>query len=83
MSELRKDGRTPDQARPLNFERDFTQMALGSVLVSFGRTGSCARLGRRRRPAMASRYRKGLGHGRVLNAARFDARASEPRGGQG
>ena len=38
MSELRKDGRTPDQARPLNFERDFTQMALGSVLVSFGRT---------------------------------------------
>jgi ribonuclease PH len=38
MTELRADGRTPDQARPLSFERDFTEMALGSVLVSFGRT---------------------------------------------
>jgi ribonuclease PH len=38
MSLLRVDGRTPEQARPLSFERDFTQMAAGSVLVSFGRT---------------------------------------------
>ena len=38
MSERRHDGRTPSQARPLSFERDFTEMALGSVLVSFGRT---------------------------------------------
>ena len=38
MTERRADGRTPDQARPLGFERDFTEMALGSVLVSFGRT---------------------------------------------
>src|ERR1035438_10368832 len=38
MTELRGDGRTPDQARPLSFERDFTDMALGSVLVSSGRT---------------------------------------------
>jgi ribonuclease PH len=38
MTEFRIDGRTPDQARPLSFERDFTEMALGSVLVSFGRT---------------------------------------------
>lgn len=34
----RADGRTPDQLRPITFERDFTQMADGSVLVSFGRT---------------------------------------------
>jgi len=34
----RADGRTPDQARPLSFVRDYTEMALGSVLVSFGRT---------------------------------------------
>lgn len=34
----RPDGRTPDQLRPLNFERDFTEMSAGSVLVSFGRT---------------------------------------------
>jgi len=26
MTELRADGRTPDQARPLTFERDFTEM---------------------------------------------------------
>src|SRR5665213_214794 len=38
MSQLRADGRTPEQARPLTFERDFTEMAAGSVLVSFGRT---------------------------------------------
>jgi ribonuclease PH len=34
----RSDGRTPDQLRPLAFERDFTEMAAGSVLASFGRT---------------------------------------------
>lgn len=38
MSERRADGRTVDQARPVTFERDYTEMALGSVLVSFGRT---------------------------------------------
>jgi len=38
MSVLRADGRTFEQARPMSFVRDFTQMAAGSVLVSFGRT---------------------------------------------
>jgi ribonuclease PH len=38
MSTPRADGRTPDESRPLSFERDYTEMALGSVLVSFGRT---------------------------------------------
>lgn len=38
MSELRNDGRAHDEGRPLTFERDFTEMADGSVLVSFGRT---------------------------------------------
>jgi ribonuclease PH len=38
MSQLRADGRTSNQGRPLSFERDFTEMAAGSVLVSFGRT---------------------------------------------
>jgi ribonuclease PH len=38
MSVPRKDGRRHDEARPLSFERDFTAMAAGSVLVSFGRT---------------------------------------------
>jgi ribonuclease PH len=34
----RPDGRAPDELRPITFERDFTDMAAGSVLVSFGRT---------------------------------------------
>ncbi|NDE80083.1 MAG: ribonuclease PH [Actinobacteria bacterium] len=34
----RADGRHHDELRPLSFERDFTEMAAGSVLVSFGRT---------------------------------------------
>ncbi|MHB8379567.1 MAG: ribonuclease PH [Acidimicrobiales bacterium] len=38
MSVLRADGRAFDEARPLSFERDFTEMAAGSVLVTFGRT---------------------------------------------
>ena len=38
MTIVRADGRSPEQARPLSFERDYTDMAAGSVLVSFGRT---------------------------------------------
>ena len=34
----RPDGRAPDEMRPITFERDFTEMADGSCLVSFGRT---------------------------------------------
>ncbi len=34
----RPDGRTADQLRPLSFQRDYTEMADGSCLVSFGRT---------------------------------------------
>ena len=34
----RPDGRAADQLRPVSFERDFTEMAAGSCLVSFGRT---------------------------------------------
>jgi ribonuclease PH len=35
---MRADGRAPDQLRPITFARDFTEMAAGSCLVSFGRT---------------------------------------------
>lgn len=34
----RPDGRAPADLRPITFERDFTEMADGSCLVSFGRT---------------------------------------------
>ena len=35
---MRADGRAPDELRPVTFERDFTEMAAGSCLVSFGLT---------------------------------------------
>ncbi|MCB1001476.1 MAG: ribonuclease PH [Acidimicrobiales bacterium] len=34
----RPDGRAANQLRPITFERDYTEMAAGSVLVSFGKT---------------------------------------------
>ncbi|MEZ5168191.1 MAG: ribonuclease PH [Acidimicrobiales bacterium] len=34
----RYDGRAPDELRPFTFVRDFTTMAMGSTLVSFGDT---------------------------------------------
>jgi ribonuclease PH len=35
---VRRDGREPDDLRPLTFTRDFTEFAAGSVLVAMGRT---------------------------------------------
>lgn len=35
---IRKDGREPDELRPITFTRDYTDLALGSVLVEMGRT---------------------------------------------
>ena len=35
---MRPDGRQNDELRPFVFERDYTEMAAGSVLASFGRT---------------------------------------------
>ncbi len=35
---MRPDGRQNNELRPISFERDFTTMAAGSVLVSFGET---------------------------------------------
>ena len=35
---IRKDGREPDELRPLTFTRDYTDLAMGSVLVEMGRT---------------------------------------------
>jgi ribonuclease PH len=38
MTTQRADGRQPDELRPISFERDFTKMAAGSCLVTFGST---------------------------------------------
>ena len=35
---MRPDGRQADELRPITFERDFTDQAAGSVLVTAGRT---------------------------------------------
>ena len=34
----RFDGRQDNELRPISFQRDFTEMSAGSVLVSFGKT---------------------------------------------
>jgi ribonuclease PH len=34
----RRDGRQPDELRPIVFDRDYTEFAAGSVLISMGRT---------------------------------------------
>jgi ribonuclease PH len=38
MTATRPDGRAADELRPITFQRDFTAMAAGSCLVSFGST---------------------------------------------
>ena len=35
---MRADGRKHNELRPFEFERDFTEMANGSCLVTFGKT---------------------------------------------
>jgi ribonuclease PH len=35
---MRRDGREPDELRPVEFARDFTEFAAGSVMVGMGRT---------------------------------------------
>ena len=40
----RIDGRADNELRPITFERDYTYMAAGSVLVSFGRDRKSTRL---------------------------------------
>ncbi len=35
---IRNDGREPDELRPISFTRDYTELAMGSVLVEMGRT---------------------------------------------
>jgi ribonuclease PH len=35
---VRPDGRAADELRPISFQRDFTEAAAGSVLVTFGKT---------------------------------------------
>ena len=37
----RPDGRAPDELRPITFERDFTEMAAGSVLGDLRAAPGC------------------------------------------
>ena len=79
----RASGRAVDELRNVVFERDFTEMADGSVLVQFGRTRAVHRVGRRAHPAVVEGLGQGLGHRRVLDAAGLVARARRARSGAG
>ena len=68
---IRKDGREPDELRPLAFTRDYTELAMGSVLVEMGRTRVlCTASVEERVPPWLRGQGQGLGHRRVLDAAR-------------
>ena len=45
---MRPDGRAVDELRPISFERDYTEMAAGSCLVTVGRIQQRRRELRRR-----------------------------------
>ena len=80
----RQDGRAIDQLRPVSFERDYTVMAPGSVLVTFGQTKVlCTASVEERVPPWMRGTGRGLGDRRVLHVAGLDAGAGLPRSGQG
>ena len=69
-----------DELRPITFERDFTEMADGSVLVSLRPHPRAVHgVGRRGRAPLDAGHGQGLGHRRVLDAAR----ARRPSGSAG
>ena len=81
---IRNDGREPDELRPLAFTRDYTELAMGSVLVEIGRTRVlCTASVEERVPP----WLRGKGQGWVT--AEYSmlpglvARAGRPRGGAG
>ena len=75
----RPDGRAADELRPITFERDYTEMSAGSVLVTFGRTRVlCTASVDDDVPRWMRKQRQGLGDGRVLDAAGLVARARRP-----
>ena len=79
---IRRDGREPDELRPITFTRDFTEFAAGSVLVEFGRTRVlCTASVEERIPAVAAGTGPGLGDRRVLDAPGLHLGAQRPRGG--
>lgn len=57
---MRSDGRQPDELRPLEFEVDFTEQPLGSVLCSMGRTRVLCTLSEER---TVPRWMQGSGKG--------------------
>ena len=68
---IRRDGREPDDLRPITFTRDFTEFAagLGARRVRPD-PRAVHRVGRGAGAAVAARQGPGLGHRRVLDAAR-------------
>ncbi len=68
---VRPDGREPDELRPITFERDFTTQTDGSMLVTAGGTMVlCTASVDEGVPRWMKGSGQGLGHRRVLDAAR-------------
>src|SRR6188472_1699739 len=77
MTVTRADGRTPDQLRPISFERGFQAAAEGSCLVTFGGTRVlCSASFTKGVP----RWRKGSGEGWVTAEYSMLPRSTNTRG---
>ena len=60
VSGLRIDGREPDELRPVELVRDYTEFAAGSVLIRMGRTDRAVHgLGRRGRAPVDAEHGRG------------------------
>ena len=81
---IRNDGREPDELRPIAFTRDYTELAMGSVLVEMGRTRVlCTASVEDRVPPWLRGKGKGWVTAEYSMLPGLDARAGRPRGGQG
>src|SRR5660397_199407 len=72
----RIDGRTPDQLRPVTFERGFQRAAEGSCLVTFGNTRVLCSASF---TASVPRWKKGSGEGWVTSEYSMLPRATNTR----
>ena len=81
---IRNDGREPDELRPLAFTRDYTELAMGSVLVEMGRTRVlCTASVEERVPPWMRGKGKGWVTAEYSMLPGLHARAGRPRSGEG
>ena len=80
MSFVRTDGRAADELRAVKITPGFLPYAEGSVLIEMGQTRViCSASIEDRVPPVSEKYRTGVGHCRICNAAALDSTARPAR----